>query len=95
MQEYKGSFPQPTKVNAEKINKLIREARQAVNNAETKAEINSLVSKLRNDIAKIAVIEVETESTGGCGGSVIAASALLSTVALAGFGMMLLRRKQK
>ncbi len=87
-----------TDENVEQINSLTTRALADVETATSKEQVRSIVDTYKNAVAAIEKIRggsnQEKEDKKGCGGSIIGATAVLTSVSVLGLTLILLKKKE-
>ena len=82
-----------SKDNQERIGTLATQAESAINAAQANDGLNGIVEQLIEDIN--AIPQKKAPAKKGCGGSVIATSVVLSALALAGLGLLSIKKRKE
>ena len=82
-----------SKDNQAVIAQLVEDAKAAIDEAKDSEAIDAVIQAFEADLADIPVKKVPAKK--GCGGSVIATSVVLSTLALAGLGLAISRKRKE
>ena len=81
-----------SKDNQAAIERLVQDAKAAIQNASDADAIADIIETLQADIAQIPQ---KKAAKTGCGGSIVATSVVLSTLALAGLGLAISKKRKE
>ena len=82
-----------SKDNQDRIGTLATQAESAINAAQANDGLNGIVEQLIEDIN--AIPQKKAPAKKGCGGSIVATSVVLSALALAGFGLLSIKKRKE
>lgn len=81
-----------SKDNQAVIAQLVEEAKAAIDEAEDNESIEAIIQAFEADLADIPVKKAANK---GCGGSIVATSVVLSALALAGLGLLSIKKRKE
>ena len=81
-----------SKANQEAIAQMVADAKSNIDGAFDQEEIAELVSQFETNLAQVPQKKAAAK---GCGGSIVATSAILSTLALAGLGLAISKKRKE
>ncbi len=82
-----------SKDNQEVIAQMVEEAKANIEDAKDQEEINGIIESFQAELAEIP--QKKAAAKKGCGGSIVATSVVLSTLALAGLGLVISKKRKE